>query len=83
MAKIIVYTTESCPYCIRAKKLLSERGIPFEERKISYDDDAQWDALFAKSGMKTVPQIFHGDTVVGGYDDLAALDRENQLASLR
>jgi glutaredoxin 3 len=83
MAKITVYTSESCPYCVRAKALLKEREIPFTEVKIGWDDDAQWDALYQKSKMKTVPQIFNGDTLVGGYTELAAIDQKDQLQSLK
>lgn len=83
MIKIIVYTSENCPYCLKAKRLLADRGVAFTENKIGWDDDAQWDALFAKSKMKTVPQIFNGDALIGGYTELAALDEKDQLASLR
>ena len=83
MAKITVYTTDSCPYCVRSKALLKERNIPFTEVKIGWDDDAQWDALYVKSKMKTVPQIFNGDTLIGGYTELAAIDQKDQLESLR
>ena len=83
MAKIIVYTSENCPYCLKAKRLLTDRGVAFTENKIGWDDDAQWDALFAKSKMKTVPQIFNGDALIGGYTELTALDEKDQLASLR
>ncbi|MGZ3686909.1 MAG: glutaredoxin 3 [Bdellovibrionota bacterium] len=83
MAKIVVYTTEYCPYCVRAKGLLKQRGIPFEEKLIDEDDDATWDMLRKKSGMMTVPQIYADDKVIGGYTDLAALDAKDQLESLR
>jgi glutaredoxin 3 len=83
MSKVTVYTSESCPYCVRAKALLKEREIPFTEVKIGWDDDAQWAALFERSKMKTVPQIFNGDTLIGGYNDLAELDKKNQLSSLK
>jgi len=83
MAKITVYTTDNCPYCLRAKQMLSERGIPYEEIKIGWDDDAEWEALYKKSELKTVPQIFSGDTLIGGYTELSALDQKDQLESLR
>ena len=82
MAKITVYTTDNCPYCLKAKQLLSERGVSYSEIKIGWDDDADWDALFEKSKMRTVPQIFNGDTLIGGYTELAALDQDDGLASL-
>lgn len=78
-----VYTGENCPYCVRAKALLKERGIPYEEVKLGWDDDSAWDELAKKSGMQTVPQIFQGDRLIGGYTELAALDAQDQLQSLR
>jgi glutaredoxin 3 len=83
MAKITVYTSENCPYCTKAKQLLGDRGIPFTEVKIGWDDDAQWDAFFKKSKMKTVPQIFNDDALIGGYSDLATLDQKDSLDSLK
>lgn len=82
MAKVTVYTTSYCPYCIRAKALLAQRGVKFEEIQISDEDAAAWDSLYAKSGMKTVPQIFADEKLVGGYTELATLDRQDQLKSL-
>lgn len=82
-APITVYTMEYCPYCVRAKELLKRRGIPFKEILVPMDDEAQWDELEKKSGLKTMPQIFHGETLVGGYSELAALDGTDQLASLK
>ncbi len=85
MSKVIIYTPSdfACPYCIRAKALLQQRGIAFDEIQVSSEDDAQWDELYKKSGMKTVPQIFHGDVLVGGFTELAALDKTDQLRSLK
>jgi glutaredoxin 3 len=83
MSKVTVYTSESCPFCVRAKALLKERGVSFSEVKIGWDDDAQWDALFQKSKLKTVPQIFNGDALIGGFDALNDLDKKDQLLSLK
>jgi glutaredoxin 3 len=83
MPKVIVYSTESCFYCSRAKALLKQRGVPFEEKVISYDDEKIWDDLFRRTGMKTVPQIFADERVIGGYTELTELDRKDQLASLK
>lgn len=83
MAKVTVYTMDFCPYCERAKALLKQRGIDYEEKRVPMDDDAQWDALEKKTGMKTMPQILHGDKLIGGYNDLAAIDQKDQLASLK
>jgi glutaredoxin 3 len=78
-----VYTMDYCPYCERAKRLLTQRGVVFEEIRVADDDDAAWDALYARSGMRTMPQIFKGDRLVGGYTELAHQDSLDQLASLR
>ena len=83
MAKITVYTADNCPYCHKAKLLLADRGVPYTEMKIGWDDEAQWDALYGRSKMKTVPQIFADDKLVGGYSELAELDKKDSLKSLR
>jgi glutaredoxin 3 len=83
MAKIKVYTMEYCPYCKQAKALLQRRGIEFQEEMVKDDDDAKWAELFKLSGMKTMPIIFSGDKLIGGYTDLSALDGKDQLASLK
>ena len=80
---VTVYTMQSCPYCERAKALLKQRGIPFSEKLVPMDDDSQWDALYKLSGLRTMPQIFKGDSVIGGYSDLAELDGKDQLVSLK
>lgn len=79
MSKMKIYTMDHCPYCERAKKLMKERGIAYEEERVSMDDDAKWDELEKKSGLKTMPQIFFGDQLIGGYNDLATLDSKNKL----
>lgn len=81
--KVSVYTMRFCPYCTRAKNLLTQRGIPFEEILVPDDDEAQWDALYERSGMRTMPQIFHGDRLIGGYSELAELEKRDQLRSLK
>lgn len=83
MKKVTVYSSPSCPYCVRAKELLKGRNIPFEEIMIGWDDEAGWEAMRVKSGgMKTVPQIYIDDKLVGGYTDLAALDQSGELAKM-
>lgn len=73
-----VYSTLICPYCIRAKLLLRERGIPYEEIDVTGDYEArQW--LVKVTGRRTVPQIFIGDESIGGFDELRALDRSGEL----
>lgn len=82
MAKIVMYSTAVCPYCQRAEMLLKQRGVK-EIEKIRIDlDPAARDVMIEKTGRRTVPQIFIGDRHVGGFDDLAALDREGGLVPL-
>ena len=82
MSKVRMYTTQVCPYCIRAKALLKQRGVQqIEEIRVDLDP-AQRDAMIAATGRRTVPQIFIGDTHVGGCDDLVALDQRGGLAPM-
>ncbi len=83
MENVTVYTMKFCPYCERAKALLKQKSIAFKEVMVADDDDAMWDELYKKSGMKTMPQIFHKEKVIGGYTDLAELDKKDGLASLK
>jgi glutaredoxin 3 len=79
MAHVKMYTTQVCPFCIRAKALLKQRGVAqIEEIRIDLDA-AQRDHMMAITGRRTVPQIFIGDTHVGGCDDLVALDQKGEL----
>jgi glutaredoxin 3 len=79
MSKVRMYTTQVCPYCIRAKALLKQRGVEqIDEIRVDLDP-AQRDAMIASTGRRTVPQIFIGDTHVGGCDDLMALDQRGGL----
>jgi glutaredoxin 3 len=81
-AKVTMYCTAVCPYCVRAESLLRQRGVA-EIEKIRIDEDpAQRDAMIARTGRRTVPQIYVGDRHVGGCDDLYALDRAGGLAPL-
>jgi glutaredoxin 3 len=82
MRAVVMYTTAVCPFCQRAEMLLKARGVAQIE-KIRVDlDPAQRDHMMAKTGRRTVPQIFIGDTHVGGFDDLSALDRAGELTGL-
>jgi len=82
MATVTMYCTAVCPYCVRAEMLLKQRGVS-EITKIRIDTNpSERDAMMTRTGRRTVPQIFIGDTHVGGYDDLAALDRANGLMPL-
>ncbi|HRF29561.1 MAG: hypothetical protein RLZZ300_1560 [Pseudomonadota bacterium] len=81
-AHVLMYTTAVCPYCIRAKKLLAERGVTqIEEVRVDLDPERR-DEMMLKTKQRTVPQIFIGDTHVGGCDDLHALDRAGKLKPL-
>ena len=82
MATVTMYSTAVCPYCVRAEMLLRQRGVK-EINKIRIDlDPSQRAIMMERTGRRTVPQIYIGDTHVGGYDDLAALDRQNGLLPL-
>ena len=82
MAAVKMYTTQVCPYCIRAKALLKQRGVTeIEEIRIDVNA-AEREAMMALTGRRTVPQIFIGSTHVGGFDDLAALDQSGGLLPL-
>ncbi|NLZ11489.1 glutaredoxin 3 [Neopusillimonas aromaticivorans] len=82
MAIVTMYCTAVCPFCVRAEMLLKQRGVT-EIQKIRIDTDpSQRDAMMARTNRRTVPQIFIDDTHVGGYDDLAALDRAGGLMPL-
>jgi glutaredoxin 3 len=81
MAKIEIYTTPTCPYCHAAKALLAEKGVDYTEITVLYPELRE--AMTQRAhGRRTVPQIFIGDTHVGGYDDMAALDRAGGLDPL-
>lgn len=81
MKDVTIYTTKVCPYCVRAKDLFKRKGIAYTE--IDASDDAVREAMIAKAGgRRSVPQIFIGETHVGGCDDLYALDREGKLDGL-
>lgn len=81
-AKVVMYSTAVCPYCQRAEMLLKSRGVS-EIEKIRIDLDPELrDAMIAKTGRRTVPQIYIGETHVGGFDDLKALDDAGKLLPL-
>ena len=81
-ARVLMYTTAVCPYCIRAKRLLTERGVTtIEEVRVDLDPERR-DEMMQKTNRRTVPQIFIGETHVGGCDDLYALDASGQLKPL-
>jgi len=81
-AKVVMYSTAVCPYCVRAEQLLRQRGVEAID-KIRIDlDPGLRDEMISRTGRRTVPQIYIGETHVGGFDDLAALDRAGGLKPL-
>jgi len=81
MAKIVIYSKTYCPYCDRAKNLLKSKGVSFEEHMID-DKPEVMKQLMEKTGMRTVPQIFINDQLIGGFSDLDALDKAGNLDPL-
>lgn len=82
MAKVVMYATAVCPYCVRAEQLLRRKGVT-EIEKIRIDlDSAQRDHMMEITGRRTVPQIFIGERHIGGCDDLYALDHAGELEPL-
>ncbi|MCK9989021.1 MAG: glutaredoxin 3 [Rugosibacter sp.] len=82
MAKVVMYSTAVCPYCVRAEQLLARKGVQAIE-KIRVDINPERRAeMMEKTGRRSVPQIFIGDTYVGGFDDLFALDQQGSLDPL-
>ena len=78
MAKVLIYTKSNCPFCVRAKELLKSKGVAFEEVYLD-DTPDEYITLKNRTGLMTVPQIFINDELVGGYNELAALERERKL----
>ena len=81
MSSITVYTTNACPYCVRAKALLDKRGLPYEEINLGRDPETRAE-LAQKTGMMTFPQILIDEQLVGGFDELNAADRSGRLSEL-
>lgn len=81
MAEITVYASAFCPYCMWAKRLLNKKSLEFTEIRVDQDPE-QYPIMIQRAGRDSVPQIFIGDHHVGGYDDLAALERSGELDPL-
>lgn len=79
MVNVTIYTTMLCPYCHMAKRLLSAKGVAFEEIDVTFDSERRAVMRQAAGGRNTVPQIWINDTHIGGCDDLYALEREGRL----
>jgi glutaredoxin 3 len=82
MANVVIYTTSSCPYCIAAKRLLSQKGVSFEEISVDGDPAGRAKMIERAGGRRTVPQIFIDVSHVGGCDDLYALEEAGRLDAL-
>lgn len=82
MPNVVMYTTATCPYCLHAKQLLANKGITqIEEIRVDLEPSGR-EHMIEKTGRRTVPQIYIDEFHVGGFDDLAALDRAGKLDSL-
>jgi glutaredoxin 3 len=82
VAKVQVYTTTYCPFCIRAKALLKSKGVAFEEIDVSDDDALRQRMVELSGGRRTVPEIFINDKIIGGYDELRVLESKGELDAL-
>lgn len=82
MAKVTMYSTVVCPFCTRAEMLLKQRGVTEIEKIFIDKDPAQRDIMMERTQRRTVPQIYIDDKHIGGYDDLAALDKAGGLVPL-
>jgi glutaredoxin 3 len=81
-AKVEIYTWATCPFCIRAKHLLTRKGVAFTEYSVDGDEAARTEMAQRGDGRRSVPQIFINDVHVGGCDDIHALDRQGKLDGL-
>ncbi len=82
MAEVIIYTTNYCTYCVRAKDLLKKKGVAFKESDITNDNEMREKLVEITGGRKTVPQIFIDNKHIGGCDDLYALESQGKLNSI-
>jgi glutaredoxin 3 len=82
MKSVRMYTTPICPYCVRAKSLLKKKGVEVEEVDVLMDIEARQEMESRTGGARSVPQIFIGDTHVGGCDELYALEKDGKLDPL-
>ena len=82
MTTITMYSTRVCPYCIMAERLLVSKGVEITEKILIDVDPVRREEMMTRTGRRTVPQIFIGETHVGGFDDLSALDKAGKLDPL-
>ena len=81
MAKVVMYSKSFCPFCVRAKNLLTQKGVAFEEINLDGKPD-ELDALKRKTGQMTVPMVFINDKLIGGFSELSALESKDELDTL-
>jgi glutaredoxin 3 len=82
MAKVVMYSTTVCPYCQMAERLLRSRGVETIDKILIDREPGKREEMMERTGRRTVPQIYVGDTHVGGFDDLSALDKKGDLLPL-
>ena len=82
MRSVEIYTTPTCGFCVAAKRLLAQKGVSFAEIDVVRAPERRQEMVQRAKGRRTVPQIFVGETHVGGFDDLSALDRAGRLDAL-
>lgn len=82
MQHVLMYSSTVCPYCMRAEMLLKQRGVTEIEKILVDRTEGARETMMERTGRRTVPQIYIGQTHVGGFDDLSALDREGKLLPL-
>ncbi len=81
MKEVVIYSTDYCPYCTKIKAFFKNKGVPYREIDLTNDTDAR-EALTAKTKLRTVPQVFIGETFIGGHDDTVAMDKRGELMPL-
>jgi glutaredoxin 3 len=82
LAKVEIYTTTFCPFCVRAKNLLKRKGVEFAEIDVTHDDELRARMVEMAGGRRTVPEIFIDGKIVGGFDELKALDDRGELDAM-
>ncbi|MEK7989647.1 MAG: glutaredoxin 3 [Thiotrichaceae bacterium] len=82
MPTVVMYSTQICPYCMRAEHLLKNRGVEHIEKIMVDLDSEKMHEMMQRTGRRTVPQVFIGDKHIGGFDDLSELDMEDELLPL-
>ncbi len=78
MKDVVIYSTDSCPYCRQAERFLTDKGVPFKSVDVTHDN-AMREKLVELTGQRTVPQIFIGDESIGGYSDMVKLNQQGEL----